>query len=285
MNFTLPLLFLLGQQKAGSSSLWHVLINSGLTQGVAIDSEPEYAAKETHYFDVHWVKGVDWYRRHWPSSSNIASHSGIALDGKFYIEATPNYIHDEGVAKRIAQTYDDYGIDRSKLRFLVVVRSGADRLLSWYNHCAAYGKTSLEHYGGEKGFSTLFMGGLQHHNVTRMLEEYLIYFNSDQILVLEFSWLLHHSVAAVQTIMRHMIGKTQGRIIEFPHHNPLDTNGKLTLADLDCDLVRKLATHFDSESASLARLMDAHAWSAQQPTGALKFKSISTSHYAPKCFS
>lgn len=144
-----PSVFLLGFQKAGSSSLWDQLVNKvGLKRGcgevgkpctVWGHEEPLYMKKELHHFDQdeRYQRGLGFYAAHFPKCTEV-SKNDQALDG------TPNYITDgKKVAERINETYGDKAKD---LHFIVIVRSPARRMEAGYWHFMKDMDSSFEDY-------------------------------------------------------------------------------------------------------------------------------------------
>ncbi len=82
--------------------------------------------KEVHFFDIHFDRGVDWYREHFTGTGNAAAVG----------EATPDYLyHDEAVA-RIAATLPD-------VKLIVMLRNPVDRAYSHYWHNRSRAKEPL----------------------------------------------------------------------------------------------------------------------------------------------
>lgn len=87
-DYCLPNLLILGQQKAGTTWLFHQLAGHSMIQG----SEP----KELFFFSrsPKWIdKNLDTYRRHFPRSPGI----------RYYVEASANYFW----VRRTPDEFDD----------------------------------------------------------------------------------------------------------------------------------------------------------------------------------
>ncbi|RTE08149.1 sulfotransferase domain-containing protein [Paenibacillus whitsoniae] len=108
---TEPDFLIIGAQKAGTTSLYHYLVQHPL-----IDSA---VTKEVHFFDVNYDKGVQWYRDQFPSFQTKSDH----LTG----EATPYYIFHPNVPKRIYEM-----MPRTKI--IILLRNPIDRAYSHYHH-------------------------------------------------------------------------------------------------------------------------------------------------------
>ena len=106
-----PKYFILGAQKAGTSSLYALL-----------NQHPQcYAAseKEVHYFDLNYQLGLKWYLSHFP------------LGNKFTGEASPYYLFHPLVPARLTHNFP-------KAKFIVLLRNPVDRAYSHYHHVKRY---------------------------------------------------------------------------------------------------------------------------------------------------
>lgn len=115
----LPDFLLIGAQKAGTSSLYFYLQqHPNVILPVAI-------TKETHYFDLNFLKGESWYRGHFPrrvAMRAAAARKGVAMT----FEATPEYIVYPRAAERIARILPD-------TKAVLTLRNPIDRAFSHYN--------------------------------------------------------------------------------------------------------------------------------------------------------
>ena len=109
----LPDFVIIGAQKGGTSFLYHLLTRHPLVEPAA--------RKELHFFDhpEYFDHGAEWYRRCFPRLS--------AEDGQRSItgEATPYYLFDPPVAKRMAEIVP-------KARLIALLRNPIDRAFSHY---------------------------------------------------------------------------------------------------------------------------------------------------------
>lgn len=115
--------FILGAQKAGTSSLHELLA-----------SHPDIALprqKETHFFshDQKFDKGLDWY------FAQFAPQSGTCVRG----EVDPEYLFHERAIVRIKKFFGD-------AKVLVVLRSPLDRSYSQYQMSVRRGYETLSFY-------------------------------------------------------------------------------------------------------------------------------------------
>jgi hypothetical protein len=109
----LPDFVIIGAQKGGTSFLYHLLTLHPLVEPAA--------RKELHFFDNPELfdHGAEWYRRCFPRLSTENGQRSITG------EATPYYLFDPPVAKRMAETVP-------KARLIALLRNPIDRAYSHY---------------------------------------------------------------------------------------------------------------------------------------------------------
>ncbi|WDE00534.1 sulfotransferase family protein [Thalassomonas actiniarum] len=125
---TLPNCMIVGAQKAGSSSLYHYLVQ-----------HPQVHAsfsKEKHYFDGGTVanldtfaKGQPWYQAHFPLKTQVKP-------GDVCIDASPLYLFNPLVAQRIKAQ-----IPHCKI--IILLRNPVERAISHYYHVKRFGHEKL----------------------------------------------------------------------------------------------------------------------------------------------
>ena len=110
----LPDFLIIGTQKGGTSSLFHLLIQH--PQIHPLDSK----VKEVHYFDRrrNYKKGELWYRSHFPLRDTINP-------GELVGEATPAYLFFPDAAKRIQK-------DLPNAKLICLLRNPTERAISHY---------------------------------------------------------------------------------------------------------------------------------------------------------
>jgi hypothetical protein len=123
----LPDFLVVGAQRAGTTSLYQYLV-----------AHPQVGApyrKEVHFFDLHFARGVGWYRAHFPLRARRAA---FARSGKRFLcgEASPYYLYHPAVAERVARTLPD-------ARLLAILRNPVDRAFSHYHHERERGRETL----------------------------------------------------------------------------------------------------------------------------------------------
>ena len=126
----LPVVQLLGAQKAGTSALADWLFDEGgFTRPKVFAEEPPYYSKEVHYFDSEWRyrQGPAFYAKRFEQSPS-ADGLAVAMD------ATPDTLP---FADRVRSTYDAAGPNQTEsLKIIVILREPISRELSLYNHLA-----------------------------------------------------------------------------------------------------------------------------------------------------
>ncbi|MEA2521145.1 MAG: hypothetical protein QOI81_791 [Actinomycetota bacterium] len=115
----LPSFLVAGTQRSGSSSLYEYLVNHPAVGRSIVE--------EVHYFDWNYLRGMQWYRGHFPTAAKAAYlrfRSGApAITG----EATPYYIFHPLAPQRIAE-------DLPGVKLLVTLRNPVDRAYSHFSH-------------------------------------------------------------------------------------------------------------------------------------------------------
>ena len=124
----LPTFQVVGAQRSGTSSLYEYLVNHPLVGRSSVE--------EVHFFDSHFLRGLDWYQGHFPTRARAAlteRRHGRAMIGG---EATPYYMAHPLAIPRLAQTLPSS-------RLIVVLRDPVDRAYSHYQHEVALGAETL----------------------------------------------------------------------------------------------------------------------------------------------
>ncbi len=114
----LPDFLIIGGQRCGSTSLF-----SYLSQHPRI--VPSYK-KEVHYFDLHFDRGSDWYRSHFPLQARADFEQRLDRPPRTG-EATPYYIFHPQVPARVADLLP-------KVKLIALLRNPVHRALSHYHH-------------------------------------------------------------------------------------------------------------------------------------------------------
>ena len=110
----LPDFVVIGAQKGGTGSFFHLLIRHPHVEPAAV--------KELHYFDNFFEEeDVEWYRGCFPKPRWKDGHRTVTG------EATPKYMFDPPVARRMAEV-------APQARLIALLRNPVDRAYSHYHH-------------------------------------------------------------------------------------------------------------------------------------------------------
>jgi hypothetical protein len=124
----MPDFIIIGAQKCGTTSLYKYL-----TQHPCVMRS---YAKEVHFFDNNFEKGITWYRAYFPSFFYTYSLERIRGQDCITGEATPYYIFHPLVPKRIAETIP-------QVKLIMMLRNPVDRAYSHYSHEVRRGNETL----------------------------------------------------------------------------------------------------------------------------------------------
>jgi len=109
---SLPDFIVVGTQKGGTTELYDQLAQ-----------HPQIApsfAKEVHFFDANYNKGINWYTSFFPPAAGAPS---ACITG----EASPCYLFHPHVARRVYATLPN-------VKIILLLRNPADRAYSHYQH-------------------------------------------------------------------------------------------------------------------------------------------------------
>jgi len=113
-----PHFLIIGAQRCGTHSL-----RRWLGESSAVELPP---AKEIHFFDLKFERGLDWYRSRFPERRG-------AITG----EASPYYVFHPLAPRRIGELLPD-------VQLIVLLRDPVERAVSHYHHSVAKGFEPLE---------------------------------------------------------------------------------------------------------------------------------------------
>lgn len=117
----LPAVLLIGAQKSGTTSLFNYLVQ-----------HPDVLAplgKEIHYFDLHYARGLRWYRGRFPYRARLRG-------GALTLDASPYYLVHPLAPERAARLLPG-------VKLVALLRNPIDRALSHYQHEVRGGRESL----------------------------------------------------------------------------------------------------------------------------------------------
>jgi sulfotransferase family protein len=117
----LPSLLILGAQRSGTTSLFNYLVQ-----------HPDVLSplgKEIHYFDLHYQKGLNWYRGQFPYVHQLRR-------GALTLDASPYYLLHPLAPERAARLLPG-------VKLVALLRNPVERALSHYQHEVRGGRESL----------------------------------------------------------------------------------------------------------------------------------------------
>jgi lipopolysaccharide transport system ATP-binding protein len=257
----LPSYLIIGAQRAGTTSLYDYLCQHPDVAGPTAAKEEAEWAKEIHFFDDRFWRGVDWYRSFFPLSATrvIARRRNRDLVG---LEATPSYLYHPAVPARVAATLPD-------VRLIALLREPIARAYSHYQLMRRQGRESLsfedalaaeeERLAGEE---ERLLADPRHSSekyrdygyVARglyadQLERWFTHFPRDQLLVLS-SQDLFARPAEVYTETLAFLGLRPWLQCDFVHRN------LASYEPIDPALRARLEERFAEPNARLARLLN-----------------------------
>jgi hypothetical protein len=184
----LPTFLIIGAMKSGTSALcW------------SLRRHPDvfvHPAKEAHFFDERWEKGVRWYR---------AGFEGRD-DARAWGEATPEYMRSAALcAPRIAETVPGAAL-------IAILRDPVDRAYSHYWHQRARGRESLsfedaieaELHGTRAVRGRMDFRYVDGSRYASQLDEYLARFPRESLLVLDFERFSAAPVDVMRRVFAHV---------------------------------------------------------------------------------
>ncbi len=108
---TLPSFLGIGAQRSGTTWLDHQLRSHSQ---ISLPTR----RKEVHFFDEHYDRGLDWYRRFFPSALQASAYRAIG-------EITPKYLYAPAAPTRIRECLPG-------CKLIAILRNPADRAFSQY---------------------------------------------------------------------------------------------------------------------------------------------------------
>ena len=120
---TLPDFIIIGAQKSGTTSLYHLLARHPHVEPAA--------AKELHFFDTLYEEGMEWYRQCFPPPR--------LKDGRETVtgEATPGYLFHPRAPERVAEVVP-------RARLIALLRNPVDRAYSQYHQRTGKGRETRD---------------------------------------------------------------------------------------------------------------------------------------------
>ena len=159
----LPDFVIIGAQKCGTTSLYHLLTRHPLVEPAA--------SKELHFFDSLYDEGIEWYRECFPLPK--------WKDGRTTItgEATPGYLFHPLAPERMAKMVPE-------ARLIALLRNPVDRAYSQYHQRVRKGRETRsfeEAVGAENPDTEYLARGIYVDQLLRWSR----FYDRDQMLVLK----------------------------------------------------------------------------------------------------
>lgn len=117
----LPAALIIGAQRSGTTSLFRYLTEHPVVL--------RPLGKESHYFDLHYGRGVRWYRGRFPFSYRLRS-------GAMTLDASPYYLLHPLAPQRAAQLLPG-------VKLLAILRNPVERAFSHYQKAVREGREAL----------------------------------------------------------------------------------------------------------------------------------------------
>ena len=118
----LPDFLIIGVKRGGTTSVWNWLTRH---PHVAPMFPATQQIKSPHYFDIHYTRGLDWYRSHFPTRAVLDRTGRRTGFHPLTGEASPYYIFHPMVAERVATVMP-------AVKLIVTLRNPVDRAYSNY---------------------------------------------------------------------------------------------------------------------------------------------------------
>jgi len=245
----LPDFMIIGAMKCGTTSLFRYL-----------ERHPDFFGpkiKEIHYFDFKYEKGLDWYRRKFPTRLKKLK---CGLKGQHIVsgEASPYYMFHPHACRRIAAVLP-------KVKLIILLRNPVDRAYSHYYNEIRHERETLafeealeaepdrldgevekmledEHYFSvHHGHHAYLARGVYVSQIRACRE----YFPEEQFLILDSDELFSNPQAVYDRVCA-FVGLAPHRIDEFKTHNPGGYDRQLPAA-----LRRKLVEYYAPHNQAL----------------------------------
>jgi len=237
----LPSFVIIGAQKAGTSTLYNLLIRHRQVAGAD--------RKEVHYFDKNFEKGARWYQSRFPIRTPWHRVSG---------EASPYYLYHPHAARRLNSLIPD-------ARLIVLLRNPVDRAYSHYQHNLRHRREPFTfeealdrepaRLAGEEermlrdpsysSFSHQHFSYVSRGYYHRQLSVYLEHFDRDQLLVLKSERFFQ----STEEVWREVLSFLDLRDSPAPKRRIFNAGA---YSDLDRKVRDRLAAHFDPANQELA---------------------------------
>ena len=123
----MPLRFLLGAQKGGTSSVWQLLVEKFGACPIA-KSDLTFNAKESHLLTGRWDNNSTFRQAR---ARFMSVYPSWRCSTGCFVEATPSNMRSVAAPERLFQMM--HSSEASRTRFIVVVREPISRDISWFH--------------------------------------------------------------------------------------------------------------------------------------------------------
>jgi hypothetical protein len=237
---------IIGAQRSGTTSIFNYLVQHP-------DVLPPLG-KELHYFDLHYARGVNYYRGRFPYSHRLGR-------GALTVDATPYYLAHPLAPERAARLLP-------QVKLIAMLRNPVERALSHYQHELRGGREKLsfvdaidkepERLAGEEERIRNEPGyySWNHHRYSYLrrglyleqLRQWLQHFPRSQLLVLQSEQLFREPAATMATV-HAFLGLRDHRL---DHYDDRFEQGNYRRAVPE-DLKTRLTAYFEPHNRELFR--------------------------------
>jgi hypothetical protein len=254
-----PAFLIVGAQRCGTTSLYKALSqHPSILRGIR-------GAREVHYFDTDYWRGMSWYLGHFPLEARHRWVSRRLGSPVVTFESTPYYMFHPLAAQRVAA-------DLPNVQLLVLLRDPVERAYSAYAHERAQGyetetfdraiELEESRTSGEEVrlLSDPSAYSFEHHHHSYLargryvdqLERLANHHGRENIKVLQSEEFFHRPAEVFRSV-EGFLGLPPCETIVFDKHNSRPRSS------MDPDLRRHLEEHFEPHDARLA------AWLGYNP--------------------
>lgn len=241
----LPSTLIIGAQRSGSTSLFNYLVQHPDVRSPLV--------KEVHYFDLHYARGLHWYRGRFPLAHRLRPPA-ITLD------ASPYYLPHPLAAERAFRLLP-------QVKLVALLRNPIERAFSQYQHEVKGGRESLsfaeaiereaerladeeERLEREPGYYSY-----NHHRYSytrrglylRQLLRWTRWYPRSQLLVLQSEWLFRDPAAASAAVYQ-FLGLRPHRLEQYKPFYQLAYDRRIPE-----ELRDRLAEYFEPHNRELYR--------------------------------